>query len=298
MIEELGIHPETNKIILIAGTTASGKSGLAMALARRHGGIIINADSLQVYECWRILTARPSLEDELAIPHYLFGHVPCNQSYTISQWLAEIKILLAENKDKLKIIVGGTGMYFSTLTSGFADIPDIKDATREDGENLLQEDGVEGMLAYLRQNDPATYASLDKQNPRRVQRAWEVFHSTGIGLASWFRNNQDPIVNITEAKAIVLDLAKDRLENNIQVRLEQMIRSGVLDECRNNIAIMNNHHSAAKAIGANELIDHLKGKSTLAEATRKTQIATRQYAKRQRTWFRNKMKHWEWVNAD
>ncbi len=297
MIEELGIHPDHHKTIMIAGPTASGKSGLAMEIARRNGGIIINADSLQVYECWRILTSRPSPEDEHKIPHYLYGHVPCHQPYSINQWLEEIKILLKEHKDKLKIIIGGTGLYFTVLTSGFASIPQIKNVTKEHGNKLLEDEGIERLLEDLKQYDPATYSYLDKQNPRRVRRAWEVLHSTGIGLSTWFRNNQKPIVGIGDAKAIVLDLDKDRLENNIKMRLDQMIQTGVLDECRNNISILDKNNSAAKAIGAKELSDHLRGESTLDEAKQKTLIATRQYAKRQRTWFRNKMHDWEWIKV-
>ncbi len=298
MIEELGIHLGRHEIMLIAGPTASGKSGLAIEVAKRHGGIIINADSLQVYECWRILTSRPTPEDELEIPHYLYGHVSCHEPYSISRWLEEINHLLNKFKDELKIIVGGTGMYFTVLTSGFASIPGIKDTIKEQGSKLLHEEGIERLLDDLRKNDPTTFANLDKQNPRRVQRAWEVFHSTGIGLATWFRYNQVPLVRIGEAKAIVLDTKKDKLEKNIKKRLELMVKAGVLDECRNNLSILNKNCSAAKAIGAKELIDHLKGKSTLDEAKYKTMVATRQYAKRQRTWFRNKMEGWEWVKAD
>lgn len=297
MIEELEIHPKSQSTILIAGPTASGKSGLAMEVAKRYGGIIINADSLQVYECWRILTSRPTLEDEQEIPHYLYGHISCHQPYAISQWLEEMKILLKEHHDKLKIIVGGTGMYFTVLTKGFASIPAIKNTTKVQGAKLLRSEGVDGMLEEIRQNDPDTYSYLDKQNPRRVQRAWEVYNSTGIGLSNWFRNNQDPIVGMDTAKAIVLDVDKTRLENNINVRLDHMIQTGALDECRNNMGILDNLNSAAKAIGAKELFSHLRGESTLDEAKEKTLVATRQYAKRQRTWFRNKMHEWEWINV-
>ncbi len=298
MIEELGIDPDRKKIVLIAGATASGKSGLALKIAKKHDGIIINADSLQVYECWRILTSRPSLEDEKMVPHLLYGHISCHQPYSVSQWLDEVVQILEAYKDKLKIIVGGTGLYFSSLTSGFTKIPEIKQETKVLAQKILKGDGIDRMLLELSKNDASTFENLDRDNPRRVQRAWEVFNSTGVGLSTWFTLNNEALVRLEETKPVVLNVSKHKLENNISERLDQMIRLGVLEECKSNIPLLNLNNSAAKTIGAKELVDHLKGNSTLEEAKYLTMVATRQYAKRQRTWFRNKMKDWEWFNLN
>ncbi|MYG10211.1 MAG: tRNA (adenosine(37)-N6)-dimethylallyltransferase MiaA [Rhodobacteraceae bacterium] len=297
LLNEFEINPNHHKTVLIAGPTASGKSGLAMEIAGKHGGIIINADSLQVYECWRILTSRPSPEDEKTVPHFLYGHVPCHQPYSISQWLDEIHNLLKEHKDVLKLIVGGTGLYFTTLTKGFASIPDINEETRLKSEELLREDGIERLLLDLKNNDPSTYNNLDKHNPRRIQRAWEVLQSTGMGLSSWIKYNQEPLVKLDQVLPVVLDIDKSRLEENIKLRLDQMLKSGALDECRRNVSILDMNNSAGKAIGAKVLTEYIKGTLTLEEAKYKMLVENRQYAKRQRTWFRNKLAGWEWKHV-
>ncbi|MCY4308895.1 MAG: tRNA (adenosine(37)-N6)-dimethylallyltransferase MiaA [Rhodobacteraceae bacterium] len=294
LLNEFEINTDHHKTILIAGPTASGKSGLAMEIAGKHDGIIINADSLQVYNCWRILTSRPTPEDEKTVPHFLYGHVSCHQSYSISRWLDEIHNLLKEHKDVLKLIVGGTGLYFTALTKGFASIPDINGETRLKSEELIREDGIERLLLDLKNNDSSTYHNLDKHNPRRIQRAWEVLQSTGMGLSSWFKYNQDPLVKLEQVLPLILDIDKSRLEENIKLRLDRMLKSGALDECRRNVSILDMNNSAGKAIGASVLTEYTKGNLPLEEAKCKMLVETRQYAKRQRTWFRNKMAGWQW----
>ncbi|OIQ05561.1 MAG: tRNA (adenosine(37)-N6)-dimethylallyltransferase MiaA, partial [Rhodobacteraceae bacterium CG2_30_10_405] len=185
--------------VLIAGPTASGKSGLALKLAERQGGVIVNADALQVYACWRVLTARPSAADEALVPHRLYGHVGRDQDYSVGHWLREVAQVLAS--DARPIIVGGTGLYFTALTAGLAAIPAIPAMVRAEGDARRRAGDVAGMLAGL---DPATRAAIDPQNPARVQRAWEVLRATGRGLADWQATTGPALLPLAGAQALVL----------------------------------------------------------------------------------------------
>ncbi|MEO6299318.1 MAG: isopentenyl transferase family protein, partial [Paracoccaceae bacterium] len=179
--------------VLIAGPTASGKSALAMQIAARDGRVVVNADALQVYGCWRILSARPSVADEAALPHALYGHVGRDQVYSVGQWLRDVAPLL----DRPVVIVGGTGLYFASLTEGLAIVPEIPPEVRVQADALRQGDFA-AMLAAV---DPQTAARIDTANPMRVQRAWEVLQATGRGLATWQSVATAPMLPLRQAEA-------------------------------------------------------------------------------------------------
>ncbi|QFU08895.1 tRNA dimethylallyltransferase [Rhodobacteraceae bacterium THAF1] len=272
--------------VLIAGPTASGKSALALAIAEAHGGVIVNADALQVYARWRVLTARPS-DDELAhAPHRLYGHVGANDAYSAGHWLREVAPLL--DGSERPIIVGGTGLYFTALTEGLAEIPPTPNEVRAEGDALDQIT----MLAAL---DARTRARIDTQNPARVQRAWEVWHATGRGLADWQDDTAPPLLPPEAALTLVIDAPPSLLTPRIETRFDAMLASGAMEEARANAADFDFNRPADRAIGAPELIAYLAGDLTLGDARERAVIATRQYAKRQRTWFRSRMKGWDRV---
>lgn len=274
--------------VLIAGPTASGKSALALEIARNQGGVIVNADALQVYENWRILSARPSPEDVATAPHLLYGHIPRDAAYSVGHWLREVAPLL---RGARPIITGGTGLYFTALTRGLADIPPVPAAIRAEADIRRQRD-LAGMIAAL---DPATRARIDTANPMRVQRAWEVWRATGRGLAEWQEGTPPPLLPLAQAQPLVLDATKPWLDARIARRFEQMLAVGALDEVRANLPGWDPARPSAKAIGAPELIAHLRGEIPLPEAATRATIATRQFAKRQRTWFRARMRDWRWI---
>ncbi|MEM9342647.1 MAG: tRNA (adenosine(37)-N6)-dimethylallyltransferase MiaA [Pseudomonadota bacterium] len=278
--------------VLIAGPTASGKSALALTIAKAQGGAIINADALQVYSDWRILTARPSVEDEALAPHALYGHVPGTTPYSVGDWLRDVEPLLHGRRP---IIIGGTGLYFSALTEGLADIPATPPETRALADDRLASEGQAALLAEL---DPKTTARIDTANPVRVQRAWEVQATTGRGLASWQDDTGDPLLPLADTQAFVLDAPKDWLTPRIARRFDLMLSAGVLDEARANRPTWRPDLPSAKAIGAAELMRHLDGNLSLEDVKDAVTVLTRQYAKRQRTWFRARMKSWQSVSAE
>lgn len=274
--------------VLIAGPTASGKSALALAIAEASGGVIVNADALQVFENWSVLTARPSKAEEARAPHRLYGHISGDRAYSVGHWLRDVAPIL--QGDLRPIIVGGTGLNLSALTEGLADIPATPAQVRAEGEALLAESGLPALLADL---DPDTLDRIDQQNPARVARAWEVQRSTGRGLASWQADTPPPLLPLPDACAFVLDPARDWLRDRIARRFDLMLDQGALEEARANLAHWNPKDPSSKAIGAPELIAYLKGDLTLDEARDRAIIASHQYAKRQRTWFRKRMRSWQ-----
>ena len=278
--------------VLIAGPTASGKSALALRIAREKGGVIVNADAIQVFENWRVLTARPSPEDEAAAPHALYGHVPYDADYSVGHWLREVAPLL--HAGPRPIITGGTGLYFSALTEGLADIPKTPPELREEANKTVSEQGFKSLLSEI---DAVTLSRIDQQNPMRVQRAWEVQQATGKGLAHWQDSTPPPLLPLDQCTAIVVEADKAWLTPRIERRFDQMLDMGALDEARANLPHWNPQFLSSKAIGAPELIAHLQGLMTLDEAREAATIATRQFAKRQRTWFRARMKNWHRLNA-
>ena len=274
--------------MLIAGPTASGKSALAMELAARDNRLIVNADALQVYANWRILTARPSKADEAGVPHALYGHVARDTAYSVGHWLREAAPLL----ERPVVIVGGTGLNFTALTRGLAEVPDVPPQVRAEAEARRAAGGHAALLAEL---DDATAARIDQQNPVRVQRAWEVLRATGRGLASWQDDTPPPLLSLERAEALVLVPEIDWLNDRIDRRFHKMLSDGALDEARANLAEWDPRLPSSKAIGGPELIAHLRGDLTLDAAVEAATLASRQYAKRQRTWFRSNMSVWRKV---
>ncbi len=273
--------------VLIAGPTASGKSALAAEIAARDGRLIVNADALQVYGCWRVLTARPSLADEAALPHALYGHVARDQPYSVGHWLREAQALL----DRPVVIVGGTGLYFAALTGSLAPVPEIPPEVRAEADALRLTD-----LAAMRADlDGETALRTDLANPARVQRAWEVLRATGRGLASWQSAATAPVLPLQQAEALVLRPDVGWLDARIARRFSAMLEAGALSEVAAELPFWQPDRPSARAIGAAALREHLLGRLTLAEAAGAARLATRQYAKRQRTWFRSRMNAWRAV---
>ena len=277
--------------MLIAGPTASGKSALAMKIAQRLGGPVVNADALQVYSDWRVLTARPSTQDEAALPHALYGHVPGDRPYSVGDWLREVEPLL---HGAPPVIVGGTGLYFTALTEGLAEIPPTPAHIRAEALARIAEEGADALLAEI---DPKTAARIDQKNPMRIQRAWEVLQATGRGLAEWQDETPEPRLSLADVQPLVINAPKAWLNPRIELRFDLMLDQGALEEARRNAANWHPQLPSAKAIGAAELVSHVEGRMPIDAARDAALIATRQYAKRQRSWFRSRMKAWRWVDA-
>lgn len=276
--------------VLIAGPTASGKSALALQIAEAQGGTVVNADALQVWSCWRVLTARPPAEDEARAPHALYGHVAPGRLYSVGEWLAEVAAL----RGRL-IVVGGTGLYLNALTRGLAVIPPTPPAIRARADALLREpDGLAQMIAGL---DSPTRARIDLQNPVRVQRAWEVLRTTGRGIAAWQAETPPPLIAPDAAHRLVLQSDRDWLAGRIARRFRLMLDQGALEEVRAMLPHWTPDALWAKAIGAPELVAHLQGALDLDEAAERATTATRQYAKAQRSFFRGRMRDWRWIET-
>jgi tRNA dimethylallyltransferase len=297
-------HPILSGPILIAGPTASGKSALALGLARRFGGAVINADSQQVYRDWRILSARPTSSDEAQAPHFLYGHVALEARYSVGAWLREVAETLAQCRARAltPIITGGTGLYFKALTQGLAPIPPIPAGIRAEGEAELKRLGLARFAAQLAERDPETTATLDKANPLRLLRAWEVLLTTGTGLAEWRRRTAPPLLPLDQTTAFTLTPPRDWLHARCDARFDAMLEHGVLDEVASVMArvkALNLDPSlpGLKAVGAPELMAHLAGALSLDEATTRAKTATRRYAKRQLTWARNQMFRWQVLSS-
>ncbi len=290
---ELLRNISSEQTVLLAGPTASGKSALALALAERHGGVIVNADALQVYSCWRLLTARPTPEEEARAPHRLYGHIGRDESYSVGHWLREVEALLGGGQRL--IIVGGTGLNFSALTAGLATIPPTPPDVRAMSNSVRAEGGVEALLAGL---DASTRAAIDIRNPARVQRAWEVLRATGRGLRDWQADTGAPLLPRDRTVALVMEAPRDWLGPRIDRRFDAMIAAGALDEVGREMPFWQPDRASARAIGAPELVAHLRGEVTLEAAVEAAKLATRQYAKRQRTWFRNRLRDWQPITPD
>lgn len=288
MIEGLNISPQ--QPVLIAGPTASGKSALALEIAQTQGGVIINADAIQVFANWRCLTARPTDAEERTVPHALYGHVAGDADYSVGHWLRDVTPFL--QGPERPIIVGGTGLYFMALTRGLADIPPTPPQIRTNGNALVADGQLDILLAAL---DSETKSRIDIQNPMRVQRAWEVLQTTGRPLWDWQDNTPPPLLSEDTYTPIVFDVDKDWLNGRIEKRFDHMLSEGALDEARTNLHTWNPTDLSAKAIGAPELVAYIQGHITLETARERAVIATRQFAKRQRTWFRSKMATWHSV---
>ena len=279
-------------ITLIAGPTASGKSALALRIAQAIGGAVVNADALQVWSCWRVLTARPTPADEAAAPHRLYGHVPPDRGYSVGDWLSEMAALVAGG-ERL-VVAGGTGLYLTALTRGLAVVPPVPPDIRARADAWLASGGLDAMVAAL---DPRTAAGIDLRNPARVQRAWEVLAATGRGLADWQAETPPPLIADKDAARLVIQADRDRLAARIAARFDAMLDKGALDEVRAMRPLWTPGAQWARAIGAADLVDHLDGRISLPAARDRAVIATRQYAKSQRIWFRGRMRDWQAVAA-
>ena len=289
------------EIILIAGLTASGKSALALALAEKRGGAIINADSMQVYRDLRIITARPTAEDERRAPHFLYGHVDAAENYSVGRWRTEAAAAIAgvRREGGVAIVVGGTGLYFSALIRGLAAVPPIPAEIRTAVRARLKSDGVAAMHAELKARDPAMAARLMPGDRSRITRALEVVLATGRSLMELHEENVPPGVDVLRAAKVFLMPERDELLRRIDARFAGMIAAGALEEVRALAARnLDPQLPAMKAHGVPWLIRHLRGEITLAEAVEGAQRDTRQYTKRQATWFRNQLPEFVWVEPE
>jgi tRNA dimethylallyltransferase len=284
-------------MVLIAGPTASGKSALALALAERHGGVIVNADSMQVYRDLRVLTARPSIEEEARVPHHLFGHVDAAVNYSVGAYIADAARILSKlPPGRLAIFAGGTGLYFKSLMSGLAAIPPIDPTIRETLRARLAQEGVEALHAELSMRDPEAASRIMVRDRSRILRALEVLDATGRPIADWHRDGLPPAVDPVRTIRIFLNPDRDELKARIETRFAAMLREGAIDEVR---ALAARHLPdtlpAMKAHGVPWLRRYLAGEISLDEAAAGSIMDTRRYAKRQVTWFRNQMPGWTWL---
>ncbi len=291
----------TSDIILIAGPTASGKSALALALAEKLGGVIINADSMQVYRDLRIITARPTPAEEARAPHSLYGHIDAAENYSVGHWCTDAAAALAaaQREARAVIVVGGTGLYFSALTQGLAAVPPIPAQIRNDVRGRLASDGVEALHAELTRRDPAAAARLMPGDRARVTRALEVVLATGRSIVQWHEANMPACVDAARAAKVFLMPDRDALLRRIDARFDAMMAAGALDEVR---ALAERHLDptlpAMKAHGVPWLMRHLNGKIALGDAVEGGKRETRQYTKRQATWFRNQLPDFVWVEPE
>ena len=291
--EELILSLNEARPILIAGATASGKSALAIKIAKKLGGVIINADAMQVYEGWKILTARPTKQDQRNVSHLLYGHVDNKEAYSVGDWLRQVTPLLDGNHRP--IIVGGTGLYFRALTEGLANIPKIPEEYKKKSSELIQNGKMLDMVADF---DEATRSKIDLQNPVRVARAWEVLQATGKSIVSWQADTPPPILNINKCDAILMHSSTHWLNERIKIRFEAMLDNGVLEEITENSQSWDPQLQSSQAIGATQLIEYNLGRISIEKATELAVIASRQYAKRQKTWFRKRMENWRTITAE
>jgi tRNA dimethylallyltransferase len=276
------------RALIVAGPTASGKSALALMIAERLGGTVINADSMQVYRELRVLTARPTEDEEARVPHRLYGIRPAAQAGSVAWWREEALAAMdeAHAKGRLPILTGGSGMYFAALTDGLAEIPDPGPGARAEARRLLAERGPTGLHASLAHVDPATAARLKPEDSQRIARAWEVWRGTGRGLSAW--QNQRAVHVSWRFSAIRLDPPRETLRAAIATRFEAMLRNGALQEVRDLLALnLDTSLPAMRAHGVPELSAQLAGALTPEEAARRTVLVTGQYTKRQATWFRH-----------
>jgi len=303
-------------VILLAGPTASGKSALALALADKLGGTIINADSMQVYRDLRLITARPSVEEERRMPHALYGHVDAAENYSVGGWRREAaaELAAAEHKSRAAIVVGGTGLYFNALTRGLTAVPPIPKQIRDDVRARLNSDGTAALRDELERLDPRAAARLNRGDRARISRALEVMLATGRSIQDWHEDAKAEGAKAESAKVegakaegadllpavrVFLSPERDELARRIDARFDAMIDAGAIEEVRALMARnLDPSLPAMKAHGVPWLIRQLRGEVTLEQAVEGAKRDTRQYTKRQATWFRNQLPEFAWVDPD
>jgi tRNA dimethylallyltransferase len=286
--------------ILIAGPTASGKSALALALAERHGGVVVNADSMQVYRELRVLTARPSSEEEARAPHRLYGHVSGSEPYSAGRFVREVALVLedARRAGRLPIVVGGSGLYFKALLEGLSPIPEIADDVRAHWRAEAARIGPAALHAELARRDPLSAASLRPTDPQRVTRALEVIEATGRPLLEWQRLPGNPVVDGASALKLLVAPEREPHLARADARFRVMVDGGALDEVRALRTLgLSAELPVMRALGVRPLSLHLDGALTLDAAIAAGQRETRQYAKRQRTWTAQHMIAWNSINT-
>ncbi len=274
--------------LIVAGPTASGKSALAIEIAQRFGGTIINTDSMQVYQELRVLSARPTLAEEATVPHRLYGVRPAADPGSVAWWREQALAAMDEARagGRLPILTGGSGMYFAALTDGLAEIPDPGPDARAEARRLLAENGPQALHASLTHVDPATAARLSPSDSQRIARAWEVWRGTGAGLVAWQGRRGEPAP--WRFTSILLDPPRDGLRDAIARRFQVMMQDGALEEVRALVALdLDPSLPAMRAHGVPELSAYLRGALTLDQAGERTRLVTGQYTKRQATWFRH-----------
>lgn len=288
------------EVVLITGPTASGKSSLALDVAGKISAAgrkpaIINADSMQVYEGLRILTARPGAADEARCPHLLYGHVDPGATYSTGQWLRAVTDVLDHlSRDEVPVFTGGTGLYFKALTEGFAAIPDIPEPVRAGIRQRLAEAGPASLFAELSKVDPKAALHIKPGDSQRIVRALEVFQATGRSILDWQAgNNAAPVIGDRDVGRLVVMPDRADLYARIERRFEGMIVDGAVDEVKSFLARgLDPNLPAMKAIGVDEIGSFLRNEISIADAIARSKQRTRQFAKRQLTWMRNQMGDW------
>ena len=286
--------------ILIAGPTAGGKSAMAMALASAHNGVVINADSMQVYDTLRVLTARPSVAETESVPHELYGHIPAVKSYSTGQWLRDVEkaLVAVRSEGRLPIFVGGTGLYFKALTGGLSDMPVVPAEIRDHYRTKLRELGAQNLFLELKDRDPEVSGKLNASDGQRIVRALEILSATGQSIAAFTASNGPKIVDPETARKIVVLPDRALLHNRINKRFSIMMDQGAIEEVEALLAQNPDPASPLmKAIGVREIARFLQGDLSREGVITLASAATRQYAKRQMTWFRNQMDDtWERID--
>ncbi|MGB6534893.1 MAG: tRNA (adenosine(37)-N6)-dimethylallyltransferase MiaA [Xanthobacteraceae bacterium] len=291
----------TSDIVLIAGPTASGKSALALVLAQKLDGVIVNADSMQVYRDLRIITARPGTEEERSAPHRLYGHVDAAANFSVGQWCEEAAVVLAECRRTARaaILVGGTGLYFDALTCGLAAVPPIPAGIRDQVRARLASEGAPALHDELKWRDPAAAARLMPNDRARITRALEVLLATGRSLTEWHQDNKPPGLDPAIAAKIFLAPQREELLRRIDARFDAMMAAGALEEVRALAARkLNPDLPAMKAHGVPWLMRALRGEIALEQGVEEAKRDTRRYTKRQATWFRNQLPDFTFVAPD
>ncbi len=287
------------KALLITGPTGIGKSKLVKYLENHLDCIIVNADAFQIYSSLPIITARPYVKDN----YFLYGHIEDCKHYSVGHWLNEVSDVLSDFHtlfpEKFVVFVGGTGLYFSKLINGISNIPKITKDVKKLSLELFNSYGINYFLHRLEKDDPIAFETIDKRNPRRVVRAWEVLEASGKTITYWHQHNLPPLIAAKDFKGFVLEMTKETLDQRNAQRFSKMLALGAIDECslaRSNGLTQN--CQSFKAIGVSEIFDYLDGRISLKEVEYRAIVRTRQYSKRQMTWYRNNFYDWTWYNLN